>query len=208
MTLSGTSTAAPVVSGSAALLLQLNPNLTPGMVKMMLEYSAQPLAGADMFEQGAGELNVDGAVKLAKSVRTDIDLNSAQQGVSLLATSGTSPQATSTIGGTTFGWSQLILSGQTFVTGQDLVTKYQTVYRRGNLFLDGVYANFGNGLADPDLLHIRQHPTPDCSRKRRRQSRLRHWFACVRRFDRRWRAHRRRCLDRGWRSHWGRCLNW
>ena len=52
MAMSGTSMSAPVVSGAAALLLQVNPNLTPGMIKTMLEYTAQPIAGADNFEQG------------------------------------------------------------------------------------------------------------------------------------------------------------
>ncbi|HEY2846313.1 MAG TPA: S8 family serine peptidase, partial [Pyrinomonadaceae bacterium] len=66
MMLSGTSAAAPVVAGAAALLLEANPNLTPGLIKMLLQYSAQPIAGANMFEQGAGQLNVDGAVRLAK----------------------------------------------------------------------------------------------------------------------------------------------
>ena len=45
MYLSGTSMAAPVVSGAAALMLQANPSLTPNMVKALLMYTAQPLAG-------------------------------------------------------------------------------------------------------------------------------------------------------------------
>jgi serine protease AprX len=59
MRMSGTSMATPLVSGTAALLLQANPKLTPNMVKMILMYTAQPLAGYNMFEQGAGQLNIE-----------------------------------------------------------------------------------------------------------------------------------------------------
>jgi serine protease AprX len=63
MYLSGTSMATPVVAGAAALMLQANPKLTPNMVKALLMYTAQPLAGFNTtLEQGAGELNVEGAV--------------------------------------------------------------------------------------------------------------------------------------------------
>ena len=64
--MSGTSMSTPVVSGAAALLFQINPNLTPQMVKMIFEYTAQPLNGYNMLEQGAGELNLEGAVRAAK----------------------------------------------------------------------------------------------------------------------------------------------
>ena len=56
MYLSGTSMATPVVSGTVALMLQANPKLTPNMVKMILMYTAQPLAGFNHLEQGAGQL--------------------------------------------------------------------------------------------------------------------------------------------------------
>src|SRR5947199_4864785 len=72
MYLSGSSMAAPVVSGVAALMLQINPKLTPNMVKMILMYTAQPLASWNMLEQGTGEVNAEGASRLAKLVRTDI----------------------------------------------------------------------------------------------------------------------------------------
>jgi subtilisin family serine protease len=71
MTLSGSSMAAPVVAGAAALLLQANPSLTPNLVKTILEYTAQALPGFNYLEQGAGEINIEGAVRLAKLVRTD-----------------------------------------------------------------------------------------------------------------------------------------
>ena len=58
MYLSGTSMATPVVSGAAAMLLQANPSLTPNLVKAILMYTAQPLAGFNTLEQGTGQLNV------------------------------------------------------------------------------------------------------------------------------------------------------
>src|SRR5688572_33194154 len=72
MYLSGSSMATPVAAGAAALMIQANPNLTPNLVKALLMYSAQPLAGFNMFEQGAGQLNIAGAVELARLVRTDL----------------------------------------------------------------------------------------------------------------------------------------
>jgi serine protease AprX len=65
LSLSGTSMAAPVVSGAVALMLQANPALTPNAVKAILQYTSQPSGGYDLMTQGAGFLNVRGAVDLA-----------------------------------------------------------------------------------------------------------------------------------------------
>jgi len=65
MSLSGTSMAAPVVTGTVALMLQANPSLTPNAVKAILQFTAQTYAGYDPLTQGAGFLNADGAVSLA-----------------------------------------------------------------------------------------------------------------------------------------------
>jgi serine protease AprX len=66
LSLSGTSMAAPVVSGTVALLLQANPALTPNEIKAILQYTAQTYAGYDALTQGAGFVNAKGAVDLAR----------------------------------------------------------------------------------------------------------------------------------------------
>ena len=66
LSLSGTSMAAPVVTGTVALMLQANPTLTPNAVKAILQYTAQEYAGHDALTQGAGFVNAKGAVELAQ----------------------------------------------------------------------------------------------------------------------------------------------
>ena len=58
--------AAPVVTGTVALMLQANPNLTPNLIKALLQYTAQQYPGYSALRQGAGFLNTLGAVRLAK----------------------------------------------------------------------------------------------------------------------------------------------
>jgi serine protease AprX len=60
----GTSQSAAVVSGAAALLLQRNPKLTPDQVKGLLKASADRLLMDTSAVQGAGTLDVRGAVEL------------------------------------------------------------------------------------------------------------------------------------------------
>lgn len=64
--LSGTSFAAPFVSGVAALMLQTNPELTPDEVKYILMDTADSLPGVDYTAQGKGVINPEKAVKRAQ----------------------------------------------------------------------------------------------------------------------------------------------
>ena len=114
MYLSGTSVSSPLVAGAAALLLQVNPKLTPNMVKLILSYTAQQLPQVNMLEQGAGQLNIEGAVRLAKLVRTDLT-NSTALGAPMLKSSA--PSAQSTIDGTYFTWSQGVITDQAYMKG-------------------------------------------------------------------------------------------
>jgi serine protease AprX len=75
LSLTGTSMASPVVSGTIALMLQANPALTPNAVKAVLQYTAQVYQGYDPLTQGAGFLNALGAVELARSLATSTATN-------------------------------------------------------------------------------------------------------------------------------------
>src|SRR6185436_6459991 len=136
MYMNGSSMATPVAAGAAALLLQANPSLTPNIIKALLMYTAQPLAGYNMLEQGAGEINIEGAVRAARLVRTDL-AQSTVVGTPLLTTA-VPPVPHTTIAGHTFTWSQGILFNHYFATGSELITKYQPIYGLGFLMSDGV----------------------------------------------------------------------
>ncbi|WNB87183.1 S8 family serine peptidase [Cellulomonas sp. ATA003] len=66
---SGTSQAAAVVSGAAALVLQANPALTPDGVKHALVSTARPLAGEAAVDAGAGQVDISAAVRAAEKVK-------------------------------------------------------------------------------------------------------------------------------------------
>ena len=93
LSLSGSSMAAPVVTGTVALMLQANPSLTPNAVKAILQYTAER-HGYDPLTEGAGFLNALGAVQMAKY---------------LLSPSDNYPDTT--------GWSRKIIWGNQLVRG-------------------------------------------------------------------------------------------
>lgn len=149
MRLSGTSVASPIVAGAAAVLLEANPKLTPNMVKMILMYTSQQLKNFNMFEQGAGELNIEGAVRLAKLVRTNLN-STTTVGAPLLT--GSAPVPQSTIAGETFFWAQGVIFKYDWAKGLDLITKYQRIYSLGVLVGDGITMSDGVLVGDAKML--------------------------------------------------------
>src|SRR5205085_8428067 len=135
MYLSGSSMAAPIAAGTAALLLQANPNLTPSLVKAILTYTAQPLSGANMLEQGAGEINVEGAMRLAQSIRKDLSIFTVL-GEPMLT--GPQPVPETSLNGQTFCWAGGIVLNHVYATSDDLIARYQQVYGQGFLLSDGI----------------------------------------------------------------------
>ena len=61
-TMDGTSMAAPHVAGIAALMLDMNPALRPYDIKQYLQQSADPMAGYEPWQVGAGYVNAYNAV--------------------------------------------------------------------------------------------------------------------------------------------------
>jgi serine protease AprX len=115
--LSGTSMSAAVTSGVVALMVEehrSNGNrrqkpLTANLVKALLQFSAIPIAGADVFTQGAGAVNAAGALALAGAIDT-----STAPGLMWLDHSVT---PASVIGGRPYGWSQHVVWGDEVLTG-------------------------------------------------------------------------------------------
>lgn len=80
--MTGSSQAAALVSGLSALLLQLQPELTPDQVKCKLTSSAEPAINADgllaysPFQQGSGQVNIVRAITLGSTncANTELDI--------------------------------------------------------------------------------------------------------------------------------------
>ena len=65
---SGTSQAAAVVSGLAALIIQQRPSITPDQLKDLLRRTASPLPSADQIAQGKGLVKLDRAYDTATNL--------------------------------------------------------------------------------------------------------------------------------------------
>lgn len=66
MALAGSSQAVPMVAGTIALMLQVNPNLDHETVKDILKATADPLKNTPKAAQGQGRLDIKGAVSAAE----------------------------------------------------------------------------------------------------------------------------------------------
>lgn len=133
MSMSGTSMAAAVVSGSVALVLEAGreahpgaPALTPNAVKAILQYTAIPLCPAgtdpgetsntcgepyDALTQGAGSVNVGGAMLVASLIDTTMPATARWVPYD--------PAPFTAIGGDTYVWAQNIVWGGRFISDTD-----------------------------------------------------------------------------------------
>ncbi|MBX7151023.1 S8 family serine peptidase [bacterium] len=74
----GTSFAAPIVSAIIAQMLEANPLLTPGLIKMIIETTARRLPGLAPEKQGFGLINAKGCVQQALRETHAVETDSPQ----------------------------------------------------------------------------------------------------------------------------------
>ena len=131
--------AAGVASGVVALVLDANRGLTPNTVKAILEYSAIPVlddAGNrfDPLAQGAGQIEVAGAVAFARSINPDAPVGTPWLSSSLVPAT--------VIGNRSYAWSQSIIWGRRRVAGETLLSEQRPAWGLnivwGNLYDDNI----------------------------------------------------------------------
>jgi serine protease AprX len=152
MRLSGTSMSAGITSGVLALVIDINPALTPNALKALLQYSAIPVltdAGilADTLTQGAGQINGGGAISLAWVIDATVTT-----GLTWLK-SDVAPSTV--IGDTTYIWYQAILWGARKVSGEQLIAEQRPSWDLGIVWGEGLGSDddnivWGNLFADDD----------------------------------------------------------
>ena len=142
-TLSGTSMAAAVTTGVAALVLEASRTAHPGSarltahtVKGILQYSALPVRGNDgepydALSQGTGEINAPGALAMGAAIDPAAPLGSSWVTAPLLAQT--------TIGGETLAWSQRLLWDENIVWGTGAMWQNSVVWSDAS--------EWGTGLA-------------------------------------------------------------
>ena len=157
--LSGTSMAAPVVAGAAALLLQASPNLSPDTVKARLMVAADkwaapaasgtPTGLADPCTYGAGYLNIPAA--LASTVTASAPALSptltydAKGNVSIVASSMTS--ASHVIWGTSAVNDLHVIWGTSAISGSSTLAASHVIWGT-SVFTNTTTWAFSTGAAD------------------------------------------------------------
>jgi serine protease AprX len=144
-TLNGTSMATPMVSGTAALMLQKDPSLTPDVVKARLMKSAtknfpavstatDPVTGDtyttyyDMFTVGAGYLDAWGALNETDTVGSG--LSAVSPAVSVNSSTGqvTFVSGSHVVWGSNSVWDSHVVWGSTNLSGSNVVAGSHVVW--------------------------------------------------------------------------------
>ncbi|HEX6164697.1 MAG TPA: S8 family serine peptidase [Vicinamibacterales bacterium] len=107
-TLSGTSMAAPAVAGAAALLLRENHALSVHAIKIALQFTSRLVPETDVLTQGAGAVNIAGALMLADAINPHVP-----HGANWIRHRLTAQNEDAA--GNTISWSRRIIYGDRFV---------------------------------------------------------------------------------------------
>jgi serine protease AprX len=151
--MSGTSMSTPVVSGTVALMLQKNSSLTPNAVKAILMYTAEKMTVANALEQGAGYLNVEGAVRLAGEIHSRSDQLS--DGTAWLKNGPEYVKPLSIIAGEAVYWGSALLWGRTHLYGSAVDWRTDKLWGDGILWTNAILWAQGFNWDDP-LMSIKQ----------------------------------------------------
>jgi serine protease AprX len=149
MRLSGTSMAAPMVAGAAALMLDANPKLSANTVKSVLQFTSQRLAGVDALTQGAGYLNVIGSVRLASAINPNLPVGMAWLRKNALGRN-VLPEPSDEINGERVEWSQNVVWGNKTLLGNS--TYVHLALWDDNIVWGFWYDNIVWGLMDDNIV--------------------------------------------------------